>query len=259
MKIKILQLNIWNGRLKRNIANFLRENNFDIICLEEAVWSKNNTTEGRRQIEYYGFSVEQIMELTGLKCVVRGAKFGNEIANGLDCLLEGNVILSRFEATDSFVKNLNVEPDEKVIFTGNNYDNAKIFAYNIVGAKFEELGGLQVFCHHGFWNKDPMGNGESIRMMSMAMDAIPRDNKCPVMVCGDFNLRYDAKAMRETDFLRDLVHENNIKNTLNNLVSVDNQVDCDHILINDKIKVNSFRMCDELVSDHYAIITEIEV
>lgn len=259
MKIKVLQLNIWNGRLKRNIANFLKENDFDIICLEEAVWSKNNTENGRRQIGYYGFSVEQIMELTGLKCVARGARFGNEIAKGEDCLLEGDVILSRFEATESFVRNLEVEPNEKMIFSGNNYDNAKVFAYNIVGARFEELGGLQVFCHHGFWDKDPMGNEKSTKMMSLAMDIVPKNNECPVMVCGDFNLRYDAPAMRETDFLRDLVHENGIKSTLNRLVSVNVDVDCDHILVNDLIKVENFKVCDELVSDHRAIITEIEV
>lgn len=41
--IKILQLNVWGGRIKDGLTNFIKEGNYDLICLQEAVWDRNHT------------------------------------------------------------------------------------------------------------------------------------------------------------------------------------------------------------------------
>ena len=33
--MKILQLNVWMGKIEGNLKRFLQENDFDIICLQE--------------------------------------------------------------------------------------------------------------------------------------------------------------------------------------------------------------------------------
>ena len=40
--MKILQLNVWTGRLKGALERFVRENDADILCMQEAVWSEDN-------------------------------------------------------------------------------------------------------------------------------------------------------------------------------------------------------------------------
>lgn len=43
--MKILQLNVWTGRIKGALLDFLRNNDFDIICMQEAVWSNSKQKE----------------------------------------------------------------------------------------------------------------------------------------------------------------------------------------------------------------------
>ena len=41
-KLKILQVNAWGGRIKDGLTNFIAKNNFDIVCMQEAVWSNHD-------------------------------------------------------------------------------------------------------------------------------------------------------------------------------------------------------------------------
>jgi endonuclease/exonuclease/phosphatase family metal-dependent hydrolase len=61
--------------------------------------------------------------------------------------------------------------------------------------------------------------------------------------------------MRELDFLHDLTHEKGIKNTLSGL-KFNGEVACDHILVNDLVKVKRFEVLGDLVSDHKALVLE---
>ena len=35
--MKILQLNVWTGRIKGALLNFIKSNDLDVICMQEAV------------------------------------------------------------------------------------------------------------------------------------------------------------------------------------------------------------------------------
>ena len=79
----------------------------------------------------------------------------------------------------------------------------------------------------------------------------------PFVMCGDLNIVHAAPAMRELDFLRDLTEEYGIDTTLSGL-KIKHNVACDHILVNDEIKVVDFRVEDRIVSDHKGLIAELE-
>ena len=74
-----------------------------------------------------------------------------------------------------------------------------------------------------------------------------------VSYCG-----WASPAMRELDLLHDLTAENGVTQTLQNLKFI-KDVACDHILVNDQIKVNSFNVHDQLVSDHKTISADVEI
>ena len=61
--MKILQMNVWTGRIKGAIERFLKENDFDVICMQEAVWLEDIP----ELLDYYCTSVEQIKEASGLQ------------------------------------------------------------------------------------------------------------------------------------------------------------------------------------------------
>lgn len=43
--MRILQLNVWTGRIKGALLDFLRNNDFDAIRIQEAVWSNGKQKE----------------------------------------------------------------------------------------------------------------------------------------------------------------------------------------------------------------------
>ena len=60
-KVRVLQLNVWTGRIKGALLDFFEKNEFDIICLQEAVWSDN------KLLESFAVSVDQIKKQVGLR------------------------------------------------------------------------------------------------------------------------------------------------------------------------------------------------
>jgi AcrR family transcriptional regulator len=123
--------------------------------------------------------------------------------------------------------------------------------------KVKLANGLTVLNYHGYWKPDPIGDDMTVRCMRKVADMI-RSEKGPVLMCGDLNVVYESPAMRELDFLTDLTHETNTKQTLMNLKFV-KDVACDHILISDGLKWSNFEVHKELVSDHAAVSADIEI
>jgi len=117
--------------------------------------------------------------------------------------------------------------------------------------------GLTVLTYHGYWQRDPLGNEETVRCMKIVADML-RSEDGPVLMCGDLNVIAESPAMRELDFLTDLTAETGTKQTLMNLKFV-KDVACDHVLISDDIKWSNFEIHKELVSDHAAVSVNIEI
>jgi endonuclease/exonuclease/phosphatase family metal-dependent hydrolase len=235
--------------MKGALTRFLRENEYDIICLQEAVWSDNDDFLG-----YFVDTVEDLKAASGLEYDARVSNYGVELLGGKATMEQGNVILSRYpiENIETILTHGKYNP--KSAFSNKNGadDNQAWYALKVKLAN-----GLTVLAHHGYWQRDPLGNEETVRCMKVVADTL-RDEKGPVLMCGDLNVIAEAPAMRELDFLTDLTVETGTKQTLMNLKFV-KDVACDHILISDGIKWSNFEVHKELVSDHAAVSAEIEL
>ena len=247
--MKVLQLNVWTGRMKGALTRFLSEHDYDVICLQEAVWSEADGFLG-----YFVDTVEDLKKAAGLEYDARVSNWGVELLGGKAIMEQGVVILSRFP----------IDNVEKILTHGkynpksefNNKNGAdENQAWYALKAKLAN--GLTVLAHHGYWQRDPLGSEETIRCMKIVADAL-RKEKGPVLMCGDLNVIAESPAMRELDYLTDLTVETGTKQTLMNLKFV-KDVACDHILISDGIKWSNFEVHKELVSDHAAVSVEIEI
>ena len=250
--MKILQINAWSGRLKDGLTSYIKRENPDIICMQEAVWCDNPQAD--EYVRQNGDTVYKIMEDCGYKYASFASNWGLEMFGGEFITENGIAIISRipiiseekklvygeYEVYNS-LKNIPTLPGE------HGYNAQKVVLEN----------GLVVVNYHGYWQKDPMGNETSVECMKRVADMI-RDEKRPVVMCGDLNLTYKAPAMRELDFLTDLTAENGVITTLRNLRFVA-EVDCDHILINNLVKGSDYRVHDDMVSDHLTLTAELNM
>ena len=247
--MKVLQLNVWTGRLKGALTRFLREHDYDIICLQEAVWSDND--DGLR---YFVDTVEDLKEASGLEYVERVSNWGVALYDKGATMDQGNVILSRYPIESVEKKQLLSDYTNRREIAGKN-DQGVEHAYFALKVKLEN--GLTVLTYHGYWKPDPIGDETTVECMRKVADMI-RDEKGPVLMCGDLNVIAESPAMRELDFLTDLTAVTGTKQTLMNLKFV-KDVACDHILISDGIKWSNFEVHKELVSDHAAVSVDIEI
>lgn len=249
ISMKILQLNVWTGRMKGALTRYLRENKYDIICLQEAVWSDNRDFLG-----YFVDTVDDLKEAAGLEYDARVSNWGIDLLGGKATMEQGNVILSRYPIENIETKLTHGRYNPKYEFANKNGADENQ-AWHALKVKLAN--GLTMLTYHGYWQKDPLGNEETVRCMRMVADML-RDEKGPVVMCGDLNVVVESPAMRELDFLTDLTAETGTKQTLMNLKFV-KDVACDHILISDDIKWSNFEVHKELISDHAAVSAEIEI
>ena len=103
----------------------------------------------------------------------------------------------------------------------------------------------------------PYENETTIQVM-LKVANIVKSLDWPVVICGDFNIIHEAPAMRELDFLVDLTHKYHIDNTLSGL-KFNGKVACDHILVNEGVNIKSFKVLDDIVSDHRALIADFDI
>lgn len=243
--MKILQLNVWTGRVNGALLNFFRNNQFDVVCMQEAVW-------GGRQAELENFfaTVDQIKEASGLRNEFRSSNWGMKIFSRDNIMEQGNVILSK----DKIVGQRN----EVVHNEYGLIESAKDFYEHVYTLQIAKLrNGITMINHHGYWKPTPMGDDTTVKVMRKVAELVKTIDG-PVVMCGDLNIVHEAPAMRELNFLRDLTYEYHIDNTLSGL-KFGGKVACDHILVNEAVDVRDFRVLDDIVSDHKGLVIEINI
>lgn len=243
--MKVLQLNVWMGKVEGNLRRFLLENDFDVICMQEVMHSD----DAEKHLARLCFDAAQIIEASRLPYHFFSPNWRSKIGNGH--MEVGNMILSRvpFVSEHSeFVHGRFVEDMTLGKASPSNNINVQI-------VKLEN--GLTVVNHHGFWYPSPVGNDESVgAFVKLAEIVKPYAETEPLVLCGDLNLIHEAPAMRALDFLRDLTAENDVKSTLSGL-KFDGEVACDHIMVNNKMAVDGFAVLPALVSDHRAVMARV--
>lgn len=247
-KLNILQINTWFGKIKDGLTDFIANGNYDVVCMQEAMWSE----EGTDFLNLFIDSVDIIKDRGGFNHDFRSPNYAVGALNNEVRCEYGNVILSKipFQKTE-----------EKLIYGecgfASSLDNFKdaIVDHGYTAQKVTLENGLVILNYHGYWLKDPLGDDTSTQCMRSVADMI-RDEKLPVVMCGDLNVTAEAKCMRELDFLTDLTATHNVKTTLRN-IRFKKDVPCDHILISNNVSYDDFLVLNAPVSDHRALSVSV--
>lgn len=245
--MKIVQLNIWMGKIEGQLQRFFENTDADVICMQEVI----NSDDATLHVSRLWFETSRILKAAGDRFPY-SAYFANWSTRIVDGSMQmGNFIISRIPIVEKNSVFVNGKYTENTVLVQKPSNNS---AVNIV--KLEN--GITVVNHHGFWRKDPMGDEDSIKVFKKVGEVVkPLAEEGPLVMCGDLNIIHESPAFRALDFLRDLTDENKLETTLSGM-KFDGKVPCDHILVNDEIEVKEFGVIPEIVSDHLALYAEVE-
>lgn len=247
--IKIMQLNIWQGRLLRQVVELISREKPDILCLQEVYSSQLNIP----QFDFFN-SFEQIqVALPNYKGFLSpNFEFKNILGRTVGY---GNAIFSRFD----FIDQTNIFTSGQFI----SYENIADYRSNQLGLqrvkiKIDGEKSLTVFNHHGYWDRDPHGNSNSLLAMQAVANEIKKQTG-PIILAGDLNLIPGSPALAPlNEQLKGLTETYNLPTTLSGFGKVSG-VACDHIFISSDVNVVRFESINAEVSDHLPLIMEFNI
>jgi endonuclease/exonuclease/phosphatase family metal-dependent hydrolase len=242
--MKIVQLNIWGGKLQYQIPEFLKKENPDIVCMQEV-----HDLKGPSGAVFA--TLDEIKQKCGYEFVYMSPVYSSQYQQRSNRF--GNATLSKFKIKE-----------RHTIFTSGQYKDSfdlSIDDFNV--RNFQHLvldcgPGLNVLNHHGYLLENTKeGNQETLRQMKMIADYINKLSG-PIILAGDFNLSPTSQSITELDkILINLPVEYGLKSTYNFLNS--NNTVSDYIFVNDKVQALKFGSSEDLVSDHQALILEFTI
>jgi endonuclease/exonuclease/phosphatase family metal-dependent hydrolase len=244
--VKIIQLNIWGGKLGQQIIDFLHDEQPDFVCMQEV-----NDLKGRAGYKFFA-TLDEIKDEAGFAHSFMSPTYSSRY---MERELEyGNAILSQRPLAASetiftrgkYMRHFDVTKDDGNI---RNLQHATI-----------QVGGkdLHILNHHGYHiHGSKAGDHESLEAMQHIARVIGTLGG-PVILCGDFNLAPDSESLTIiNEKLTNLSVKHGLKRTYNQFNSIDEV--CDYIFVNDQVKVQRFKMSEALISDHKALLLEFEL
>ncbi len=245
--MKLITINTWQGRLQRNLETFIKEEQPDILCMQEVC-----SIEGLVAPWIQGATLQTIQKASGLPHQYFSP------TNSYDLMGQevgfGNGILSRQPLTN---------PNTVFTYGGHHKITAETFVPNVRNAQIVDIaaqnGSVRVVNYHAHWEPNQKGSQDSLTRIKILAEVL-RHVKGPLIIAGDFNVTADSDSLRyfkETVGVRSLTEELGVKSTMSNTITPW-EVACDHILVNDQVEVINFSVDDRLVSDHKALVLEFE-
>lgn len=250
--MKLIQLNIWQGRMLRQVLEFLQEEQPDFICMQE-VYSSDIHTRTHNFLD----SFERVQALFPEFHGYFSASY--DLAVFDQKVRYGNGLLSRLplEKTETLFTNGQYRSYQSAV----EYQEDEITESRNLQRVVVRLDGGKTFCllnHQGYWDINRMGTAVTVEILQKVAKILKASPQ-PLIFAGDLNIVAESPAMQPIHaFLRDLTQEYKLPTTLSELGKV-HDVACDHICISDGIEVRSFGTSERLVSDHKALILEFDV
>ena len=246
--MRLVQLNIWQGRLLQQVISHLKELNPDIVCLQEVYSSELDTS----MMPFYR-SIERISAEMPDYHVYFSPTLGMQVLG--QEVFYGIAFLSRLPIKSKETFDIN----ETYAFV-NSAATMKVNTRNLQRVELEMPDGrsLWVANHHGYWEMNPIGSQQTIDCMQKVADILS-DTPRPLIFAGDLNIIASSPAMKPIhNLLTDLTDIHGLTNTLTSLGKVAD-VPCDHVCISKEIMVNNYELSPRLVSDHAAVILDFDI
>ncbi len=227
--MKIIFLNAWDGKMKENLTEFLREqlSDTDIFCLQETY---------RDSVSLWQSTFVNHRNITADKCIV---------------------------SDEDFAQSIYIRGDMKVLSSQTLFDREKGCGLGIY-LEMEYKGKILHICNfHGVaFPGDKLDTPNRLKQSERLIDFM-REKNGPKIIGGDFNLLPNTRSVKmfEEFGYRNLIEDFDIKMTRNHLVwdrfQGKRQYYADYVFVSQDVQVENFSVIDNEVSDHLPLILEI--
>ncbi len=254
--MQLISLNTWGGSAGREklLAFFTTHKDVDIFCLQEVMSAPYRHLEGK-VVGGVAFSNNQrmpygVQDISGL-LDTHTAYFRPHQGDhyGLLTLVKKDFVIA--EEGELFVhKEKGYEPEGDMGLHARNIQYATIAT---------EKGNRTVINFHGLWNGKGKGDSEDRLRQSDNIIQFLQKLQNPYVLCGDFNLLPDTESLQKLERfgLHNLIKENGITSTRTSFYTKPEKF-ADYTLVSDGIKVSTFRILPDEVSDHSPMFLDFE-
>lgn len=242
--MKILQLNIWSGRLAKVLVEMLQEQDADVVCIQEAV----RLPEDRA---VFFTTIDVIAERAGYKHVYFAPQMQLRMMRRMSDL--GLAILSKepLEDTHDFFTYGEYLQDADFLEDGYNNRNVQHATVTHNGVP------LHILNHHGYHVPDHKEGNEITIEQSQKISEYINSLDGEVVFCGDLNLAPESPSIKiyEDIGLVNHIVEAGYTDSRNRLTAKSGI--CDYIFTSPDLPVKNFKVLDDVVSDHQALVIEM--
>jgi len=207
MQVKVVSLNTWHGgRLFDSMVEFLRDQNADILMLQEVFNSDDPTLEPRFRC------YTELQKLLGYRYADFAPALTFTASDGsVADMIQGNAVLSRFPLSSKEPIFFN-EPFGNFVDTNANAPTCPRNLQRVVAET--PVGPLHVLNLQGVWDLE--GDNPSEKRYNMARIIIEQARgKKRVVVAGDTNAKPTNKAMLTLEEHLNSVFKNELKTSFN--------------------------------------------
>jgi endonuclease/exonuclease/phosphatase family metal-dependent hydrolase len=242
--MKLLQLNEWGGRLENQILDLLRQEDTDIVCLQEAVDAPGDAA--------LSVATHTLQTAANYPHAFSSPVFSFKLMNKTATF--GNAIISRLPFIDTHTIFTNLSYKEDFDFDSDDY-NIRNLQHAIIEIAGQPVNLLNHHGHHVRQHKE--GDAETMRQMTQ-IAAYVKTLSGPVILAGDFNLAPHSKSLEVINKLLTNLSVSHKLETTRTFLTHKKEV-CDYIFVNSEVRVKDFRALDDLASDHKALLLDFEV
>ncbi len=248
--MRLIQLNLWQGRLSRSILRFLKQQNADILTLQE-VYSAN---DGAPLVHLENLEILEMIKNEMPKYKVANAPLYSYQVAGKPVTFS-IAILSKLPIKNheqAFTNGYYVE-DVAQEAIPENVRNVQKITLEIAGQE------LTVVNMHSHWGPRPVDTDGSILGMQKTVEFIGEASG-PTIIAGDLNVNPDTRtAMLLDRYGENLTRKNQINSTMTELAKVVPDISPDQIIVSNDLKVKNFEVSEFIASDHKALILDFEL
>ena len=240
--VRLISLNIWLGKLREPLLNFLKREapTTDIFCFQEITSSFSNTPES---VDLFSTIAKALPIFQGF---FESSQEEGDVQTGLA------VFIKRTDTIDK-------EGDYFVYRTRNAMEgddwrtqgkNAQFIQFPISAKEYV------VVNFHGIADGKGREDSEARIDQSKKLKKLLGDLDGIKIVCGDFNLTRDTESLAIIDRgMRNMIKESGVTSTRSQFFPYPDKF-CDYILVDKDLEVKEFRVFEDEVSDHLALLLD---
>lgn len=259
--MKLLNINVCIKLDNANdIIELISNDEYSIITIQESMrkiddivferYNKSNIIKANTNYKYSFFGPLWIADHHEKDKVISRdfggfAEQGNEVISTYSIVRAENVFYYKNYSTFTDTTNFRQE------------DHSRAFQNVILNINDKKL---QIINVHGIWTKDKLGDDRTIKQSEVILSYIRDDIPC--IVTGDFNLLPNTESIKKLDNkMINLIEKYNIVSTRPTFYDGLDKGDlvCDYIFVNEKVKVNDFKVLTIDASDHLPLILDFDI